>query len=39
MSAKRVLLIVGGGISAYKVLELARLLRKADIAVAPILTE
>jgi phosphopantothenoylcysteine decarboxylase/phosphopantothenate--cysteine ligase len=39
VSAKRVLLIVGGGISAYKVLELARLLRKADIAVAPILTE
>ncbi len=35
---KRVLLIVGGGIAAYKALELVRLLRKADIAVRPILT-
>jgi phosphopantothenoylcysteine decarboxylase/phosphopantothenate--cysteine ligase len=34
----RVLLIVGGGISAYKALELTRLLRKADVAVRPILT-
>jgi phosphopantothenoylcysteine decarboxylase/phosphopantothenate--cysteine ligase len=33
-----VLLIVGGGVAAYKALELARLLRKADIAVRPILT-
>ena len=32
------LLIVGGGVAAYKALELARLLRKADIAVRPILT-
>jgi phosphopantothenoylcysteine decarboxylase/phosphopantothenate--cysteine ligase len=35
---KRVLLIVGGGIAAYKALELVRLLRKAGIAVRPILT-
>jgi phosphopantothenoylcysteine decarboxylase/phosphopantothenate--cysteine ligase len=35
---KRVLLIVGGGIAAYKALELVRLLRRADIAVTPILT-
>ena len=34
----RVLLIVGGGIAAYKALELARLLRAADVAVRPILT-
>ncbi len=38
MSEQRVLLIVGGGIAAYKALELARLLRKQDIAVRPILT-
>ena len=35
---KRVLLIVGGGIAAYKALELVRLLRKAGVAVRPILT-
>ncbi len=35
---KRVLLIVGGGIAAYKALELTRLLRKAGIAVRPVLT-
>jgi len=35
---KRVLLIVGGGIAAYKSLELARLLRKAGVGVRPILT-
>jgi phosphopantothenoylcysteine decarboxylase/phosphopantothenate--cysteine ligase len=34
----RVLLIVGGGIAAYKALELTRLLRKAGVEVAPILT-
>jgi phosphopantothenoylcysteine decarboxylase/phosphopantothenate--cysteine ligase len=34
-----VLLIVGGGIAAYKALELVRLLRKSGIAVRPILTE
>lgn len=38
MGEARVLLIVGGGIAAYKALEVARLLRKADIAVRPILT-
>jgi phosphopantothenoylcysteine decarboxylase/phosphopantothenate--cysteine ligase len=35
---KRVLLIVGGGVAAYKALELTRLLRKAGVAVRPILT-
>jgi phosphopantothenoylcysteine decarboxylase/phosphopantothenate--cysteine ligase len=35
---KRVLLIVGGGIAAYKALELTRLLRKAGVGVRPILT-
>ncbi|MFL5295870.1 MAG: bifunctional phosphopantothenoylcysteine decarboxylase/phosphopantothenate--cysteine ligase CoaBC [Phenylobacterium sp.] len=35
---RRVLLIVGGGIAAYKALELTRLLRKAGVAVRPILT-
>lgn len=39
MSDKRVLLIVGGGIAAYKALELTRLLRKAGVAVRPILTK
>ncbi|MBP7817609.1 MAG: bifunctional phosphopantothenoylcysteine decarboxylase/phosphopantothenate--cysteine ligase CoaBC [Phenylobacterium sp.] len=38
MSEKRILLIVGGGIAAYKSLELVRLLRKAGVAVRPILT-
>ncbi|MDP2010801.1 MAG: bifunctional phosphopantothenoylcysteine decarboxylase/phosphopantothenate--cysteine ligase CoaBC [Phenylobacterium sp.] len=38
MSEKRILLIVGGGIAAYKSLELVRLLRKAGLAVRPILT-
>ena len=33
-----VLLIVGGGIAAYKALELTRLLRKAGVGVTPILT-
>jgi len=36
---KRVLLIVGGGIAAYKALELTRLLRKAGVGVRPILTK
>ena len=36
---KRILLIVGGGIAAYKALELVRLLRKAGVAVRPILTQ
>ena len=38
MSGKRVLLIVGGGVAAFKALELARLLRKAGVAVRPLLT-
>ncbi len=38
MGERRVLLIVGGGIAAYKALELTRLLRKAGVAVRPILT-
>ncbi|HJT40743.1 MAG TPA: bifunctional phosphopantothenoylcysteine decarboxylase/phosphopantothenate--cysteine ligase CoaBC [Sphingobium sp.] len=36
---KRVLLIVSGGIAAYKSLELVRLLRKQGIAVRAVLTE
>ncbi len=39
LSDQRILLIVGGGIAAYKALELTRLLRKAGIGVRPILTE
>ncbi|ODT89212.1 bifunctional phosphopantothenoylcysteine decarboxylase/phosphopantothenate--cysteine ligase CoaBC [Phenylobacterium sp. SCN 70-31] len=39
MAEKRVLLIVGGGIAAYKALELTRLLRKAGVGVRPILTQ
>jgi phosphopantothenoylcysteine decarboxylase/phosphopantothenate--cysteine ligase len=35
----RVLLIVGGGIAAYKSLELVRLLRKASHEVTPVLTK
>jgi phosphopantothenoylcysteine decarboxylase/phosphopantothenate--cysteine ligase len=38
LSDKRILLIVGGGIAAYKSLELVRLLRKAGVGVRPILT-
>jgi phosphopantothenoylcysteine decarboxylase/phosphopantothenate--cysteine ligase len=38
LGEKRVLLIVGGGIAAYKALELTRLLRKAGIGVRPVLT-
>jgi len=34
----RILLIVGGGVAAYKALELTRLLRKAGFGVSPILT-
>jgi phosphopantothenoylcysteine decarboxylase / phosphopantothenate---cysteine ligase len=36
---KRILLIVGGGIAAYKACELVRLCRKAGIAVTCVLTE
>jgi len=38
LDGKRILLIVGGGVAAYKSLELVRLLRKAGVAVRPILT-
>ena len=38
MDGKRVLLIVGGGVAAYKALELTRLLRKAGVGVRPVLT-
>jgi phosphopantothenoylcysteine decarboxylase/phosphopantothenate--cysteine ligase len=38
LAGRRVLLIVGGGIAAYKSLELIRLLRKAGAGVAPVLT-
>src|SRR3546814_5896312 len=36
---KRILLIVSGGIAAYKSLELVRLLRRRGIAVRAVLTE
>lgn len=39
MAGQRILLIVGGGIAAYKALELTRLLRKAGVGVRPILTQ
>ncbi len=35
---RRILLIIGGGIAAYKTLELIRLCKKAGIAVTPIIT-
>ena len=35
---KRILLIIGGGIAAYKALLLIRLLRGAGAAVTPVLT-
>lgn len=35
---RSVLLVIGGGIAAYKCLELIRLLRKREIGVSPILT-
>ncbi len=38
MQGKRILLIIGGGIAAYKCLELIRLIRKAGAAVTPVLT-
>jgi phosphopantothenoylcysteine decarboxylase/phosphopantothenate--cysteine ligase len=38
LSGRRVLLIVSGGIAAYKALELVRLLRKDDCTVACVLT-
>jgi phosphopantothenoylcysteine decarboxylase/phosphopantothenate--cysteine ligase len=39
MRGKRILLIVGGGIAAYKACELVRLIRKAGMEVTPVLTE
>ncbi len=38
LAQKRVLLIIGGGIAAYKSLELVRLLKKAGIATRAVLT-
>jgi len=38
VQGKRILLIIGGGIAAYKCLELIRLIRKAGGAVSPVLT-
>jgi phosphopantothenoylcysteine decarboxylase/phosphopantothenate--cysteine ligase len=38
LAGQRILLIVGGGIAAYKALELVRLARKAGLAVRPVLT-
>ena len=38
LAGKRVLLIVGGGIAAYKALELVRLLKGAGASVTPVLT-
>ena len=39
LGGKRILLIVAGGIAAYKALELIRLLRKEGVAVSCVLTE
>ena len=39
MDGKRILLIVGGGVAAFKSLELARLLRRRGVAVRPMLTD
>ena len=39
MTAKRILLIVGGGIAAYKACELVRTIRKAGHAVRCVLTK
>lgn len=38
LADKRILLIIGGGIAAYKALELIRLLRAQGASVAPVLT-
>jgi phosphopantothenoylcysteine decarboxylase / phosphopantothenate---cysteine ligase len=39
MDSKRILLIIGGGIAAYKSLELVRLLRRQGIAVRAVMTK
>ncbi|MHA6345853.1 bifunctional phosphopantothenoylcysteine decarboxylase/phosphopantothenate--cysteine ligase CoaBC [Roseivivax sp. CAU 1761] len=38
LAGKRILLIIGGGIAAYKVLDLIRRLREAGAAVSPVMT-
>lgn len=38
LAGKRILLIIGGGIAAYKTLELIRLIQKAGGSVTPVLT-
>jgi phosphopantothenoylcysteine decarboxylase/phosphopantothenate--cysteine ligase len=38
LSGKRILLVIGGGIAAYKALELIRLVQKAGGTVTPVLT-
>ncbi len=38
LAAKRILLIIGGGIAAYKALEVIRLIQKAGGSVVPVLT-
>ena len=38
LAGKRILLIIGGGIAAYKALELIRLLKGAGASVSPVLT-
>ncbi|MGV6850264.1 MAG: bifunctional phosphopantothenoylcysteine decarboxylase/phosphopantothenate--cysteine ligase CoaBC [Marinibacterium sp.] len=38
LAGKRILLVIGGGIAAYKALELIRLLQKAGACVTPVLT-
>ena len=39
LSKKKVILIVGGGISAYKSLDLIRLLKKQECEIKVVLTE
>ena len=39
LNGKRILLIIGGGIAAFKALELIRLIRKAGGTVTPVLTQ
>ncbi len=39
MKGKRILLVIGGGIAAYKVLELIRRLREQDASVSPVMTK
>jgi phosphopantothenoylcysteine decarboxylase/phosphopantothenate--cysteine ligase len=38
LGGKRILLVIGGGIAAYKALEMIRLFRKTGAAVTPVLT-